>query len=294
MLKHWERLGDDVSHRYRPRCAESTNAFRAGSFGPDLGYFPGGHRFISDLAHCIRSGELVRRLLATASTGVERCFAAGWLTHVLADLLIHPAVAEGVGKLVTGDRCSPMDGASQPAAHLRVEIGLDAWFASEDVEEPPLRPVFDDATVSYLSNAYRHVYGIEVTAEQFLSSQRAALRGAAVAIRTVGWLGRTARRPRGRPLSCMATLSLKGVRALSASVGLRPLGLAMLAPRLPDPWLVEHTQRCLAALPELADRHLGTGASELGNYNLDTGREESASRDHETTRNVLRRLGWAA
>lgn len=62
----------------------------------------------------------------------------------------------------------------------------------------------------------------------------------------------------------------------------------------PDPWLVEHTGCGLARLPELADRHLGTGMGGLGNYNLDTGRDESACRDHETTKYVLQMLGWAA
>lgn len=85
---------------------------------------------------------------------------------------------------------------------------------------------------------------------------------------------------------------LRGKRQ-SLSVDLRPLGLAMLAPRVTEPWLVERTRRCLAILPELADRHLGTGAGELGNYNPVTGRDESASRDHETAKNVLQGSGWA-
>ena len=68
----------------------------------------------------------------------------------------------------------------------------------------------------------------------------------------------------------------------------------MLAPRTSEPWLVEHSRRVLAILPELADRHPGTGAGQPGNYIPDTGRDESTSADHETTENVLQRLGWAA
>lgn len=88
----------------------------------------------------------------------------------------------------------------------------------------------------------------------------------------------------------------------AAKVNGRPSGYISLVPvryrcgtgRVFDLSMPLHTRRCLATLPELADRHPGTGGCESGNYNPDTGREESASRDHETTRNVLQRLGWAA
>ena len=36
----------------------SLNAFYHGAVGPDLGYFPGGHRLLSDLAHCVRPAQV--------------------------------------------------------------------------------------------------------------------------------------------------------------------------------------------------------------------------------------------
>lgn len=132
MLDHWDGEGINELNHYRPHCSDSRNAFFAGAFGPDLGYFPGGHRLISDLAHRVRSGQLVRHLLTTAATPIERCFAAGWLTHVVGDLPIHPAIPREVGELVNGDRTRPLGGGSHPAEHVRVETGLDAWWAAEE------------------------------------------------------------------------------------------------------------------------------------------------------------------
>jgi hypothetical protein len=105
------------------------NAFYHGAVGPDLGYFPGGYQVLSDLAHCVRPAHLVRQLLCFARTDRQRAFALGWMTHVLADQTIHPVIGRAVGELLHGRRDRFVDGSAHPIAHLRVENGLDAWFA---------------------------------------------------------------------------------------------------------------------------------------------------------------------
>lgn len=294
MLDHWDGEGINELNHYRPHCSDSRNAFFAGAFGPDLGYFPGGHRLISDLAHRVRSGQLVRHLLTTAATPIERCFAAGWLTHVVGDLLIHPAIARGVGELVNGDRTRPLGGGSHPAEHVRVETGLDAWWAAEEPGPVSCRVTFDPTTVTFLRRAIKDVYGIDVSAEHFLSSQRAATRGSLVGMQLVGWLGRNGRTPLQRPLSSAAARALEGVRQLLETVGIRPLFLSLLTPENPASWLLTHTERCLALSPRLIDHHLGTGGRELGNFNLDTGAAECASQSPPAVRGVPKRLGWGA
>lgn len=229
-LDYWDREGSNDLAHFRPHCSEGRNAFFAGAFGPHLGCFPGGHRLISDLAHCVRSGGLVQRLLVTAATPVERCFAAGWLTHVLGDLLIHPAVARRVGELVNGDRTRPLDGGSHPAEHVRVETGLDVWWAATQCAAPPSKVIFDRSTVAFLHDAFRSVYGIELSTDCFLASQRAAMRASVVGAQVVGWLGRTAVAPLERPISSAVARALEGIRALLESRGFRPLALSLLTP----------------------------------------------------------------
>ncbi|MFO8175183.1 MAG: hypothetical protein R6T96_12930, partial [Longimicrobiales bacterium] len=40
---------------FDPFDTDLQNAFHQGAVGPDLGYFPGGHRFLSDLSHLVRT-----------------------------------------------------------------------------------------------------------------------------------------------------------------------------------------------------------------------------------------------
>src|SRR5215207_3945903 len=58
-------------------------AFFTGSVGPDMGYFPGGDKFTSDLAHYVGVGQLVRALVRSADNPVAAAFARGWATHIL-------------------------------------------------------------------------------------------------------------------------------------------------------------------------------------------------------------------
>lgn len=119
----------------------AVNAFRQGALGPDLGYFPGGHRFLSDLAHCVRSADLARALLHGAGSPRETAFAWGWVTHVLADQAIHPWVGKGVGELRSGGRRDLfVSGDEDPSGHVRVETGLDAWYSARFPELRWWRP----------------------------------------------------------------------------------------------------------------------------------------------------------
>lgn len=287
-LEAWAAEGE--SSPFRPSCPSSENAFYAGAYGPDLGYFPGGYRVISDLAHCVRTGELTRRLLQTARTPVERAFAAGWLTHVLGDVLIHPAVALAVGRVVGEDGTVPVDGASAPAAHVRVETGLDAWFAARTYRVP-LMPVFDQHSVQFLRSAFRHVYGLDVPAERFLASQRAAVRGSRVGCTTIAWLGRLARRE-PMPVSRIVAAAIGTLRTVLGAARLRPLALALLTPEPPGGWLLAHTEACIERVPGMVRFHLATRGRELADFNLDTGQAAASSADHATTRAMLRFLGW--
>src|ERR1019366_2281300 len=68
-----------------------------GSMIQDLGYYPFGNRFFSDLVHYVRSGDFVVALLDEATDINEYAFALGALAHYTSDLTGHPAVNTAVG-----------------------------------------------------------------------------------------------------------------------------------------------------------------------------------------------------
>ena len=70
----------------------------------DIGYYPFGNVFFSDLTHYVRSGDFVTSLLRNARTPQEFAFAIGALSHYLGDTIGHsvavnPSVAIEFPKL---------------------------------------------------------------------------------------------------------------------------------------------------------------------------------------------------
>src|SRR6266576_6569102 len=60
-----------------------------GAIIQDMGYYPFGHKFVSDLAHYVRSGDLILNLLAEATDLNEYAFALGALAHYASDNFGH-------------------------------------------------------------------------------------------------------------------------------------------------------------------------------------------------------------
>jgi hypothetical protein len=99
-----------------------------GSLVQDMGYYPFGSKYFSDLTHYVRSGDFVVNLLNEASDLNEYAFALGALAHYSADNMGHPTVnlsvgldfpklANKYGKVVTYE--------DNPKAHIRTEFGFD-------------------------------------------------------------------------------------------------------------------------------------------------------------------------
>jgi hypothetical protein len=262
------------------------NAYFHGAVGPDLGYFPGGWRVLSDLSHCVRTGALARALIRGARTELERAFALGWLTHVLADREIHPWIGRGVGEHLTGDRDRFVDGSSRPLEHLRVEMGVDAWFAARHptVRARRLQPAFDEVGIGFLVGAYARTYGVAIPAERFLTSHRATAARASQGLATIGVVGALVE-------DCGYSQLLPGVRWVLQrayeAAPLRGVSLAYLNPVKPSEWLLDaicsvvdaHAPRCAGVA--------ATGGATLGDYNLDTGRLSVVETDHPGTERAL-------
>ncbi|MHB1672650.1 MAG: zinc dependent phospholipase C family protein [Acidobacteriaceae bacterium] len=95
----------------------------------DLGYYPFGHEFFSDLTHYVRSGEFVNNLIRDSHDVNEYAFALGALSHYVGDNDGHrfatnpstpiefPSLGEKYGPVVTYDEA--------PHAHVRTEFAYD-------------------------------------------------------------------------------------------------------------------------------------------------------------------------
>jgi len=118
----------------------------------DMGYYPFGNKFFSDLVHYVRSGDFVTALLRDSQNLNEYAFALGALAHYSADNeghrtgtnlavpLLYPKLRRKFGDVVTYDE--------NPLAHLKTEFGFD---------------VLQVAKGRYASDAYRDRVGFQVS-----------------------------------------------------------------------------------------------------------------------------------
>jgi hypothetical protein len=92
----------------------------------DLGYYPFGSRFFSNLVHYVRTGDFVEALIRESHDLDEYAFALGALAHYAADNVGHP---EGVNRAVAlmypklrAKHGNSVTYADSPATHVLVEF----------------------------------------------------------------------------------------------------------------------------------------------------------------------------
>ncbi|RYY64709.1 MAG: hypothetical protein EOO12_08915, partial [Chitinophagaceae bacterium] len=112
--------------------AEDLKAAHAAAYGgalmPDMGYFPGGAPFFTNLVHYVRSGDFVSALLREAKTSLELGFALGALSHYHADRWGHPLGTNRCVPILYPKSAKGADALTYeeaPLAHKRVEFGFD-------------------------------------------------------------------------------------------------------------------------------------------------------------------------
>jgi hypothetical protein len=136
-----------------PEELQGAHAYAyGGAIIQDMGYYPFGSRFFSDLTHYVRSGDFVLALLAESQNLNEYAFALGALAHYAADAsghplatnlsvaLMYPKLAKKYGPVVTYDQ--------KPSAHAQVEFGFDVDQVAEG---------------NYAPHAYHDFIGFEVS-----------------------------------------------------------------------------------------------------------------------------------
>jgi hypothetical protein len=99
-----------------------------GSLVHDMGYYPFGSKYFSDLLHYVRSGDFVVTLINDSSDLDEYAFSLGALAHYAADNSGHPTVNRAVAIYFPKlrDRYGPVvTYTDNPKAHIRTEFGFD-------------------------------------------------------------------------------------------------------------------------------------------------------------------------
>jgi len=99
-----------------------------GSVLQDMGYYPFGSKYFSDLVHYVRSGDFVEALIRDSSDLNEYAFALGALSHYAADASGHPTINRVTAiefpklKRKFGPEVTYAD---DPKAHIQTEFGFD-------------------------------------------------------------------------------------------------------------------------------------------------------------------------
>ncbi|HEX3645768.1 MAG TPA: zinc dependent phospholipase C family protein [Vicinamibacterales bacterium] len=169
----WEtRLRPLLVRRYPRATREEVAQARAYAYGgaviQDLGYYPFGSHFFSNLVHYTRSGDFVQALLRESHDVNEYAFALGALAHYTADNVGHPSgVNRAVGLMYPKLRAKYGDSvtyADSPAIHVLVEFSFDVVQAASGGYVSDMYQSFVGFQVAKaaLERAFLATYGIEM------------------------------------------------------------------------------------------------------------------------------------
>ena len=262
-----EKLDRWAASNHAPVDIENAgvrNAFLHGSLAPDMGNFPGGDRGLARAVHTRNTGAVVRDLFAAGRNERERAFAWGWLSHVLADVAIHPLVNLRA-------RVASPDGTSQLVEHVRVEVGLDAWFCWQHpaLDGMRLLPAFDAIGYRFLAEALTRGVGYDVNAPQLVRMERGLIRFSHAAVHFARRVARVLCWGDDGP-----RVPLPSAALWHAASRLSPIGTtahAYLNPHLPDEDLVAGTEAAIRQVHRAFDGYVADGVDRLPDYNLEDG-----------------------
>jgi zinc dependent phospholipase C len=141
-----------------------------GAIIQDLGYYPHGSHFFSDLTHYVRSGDFILALLRDSKDLNGYAFALGALSHYAADSdghgigtnqavpLLYPELKKKYGPVVTYE--------DSPLAHVKAEFGFDVLEVARQHYAPDSYHDFIGFEVAapLLEQAFQETYGLELKA----------------------------------------------------------------------------------------------------------------------------------
>src|ERR1700688_3533847 len=139
-----------------------------GAIIQDLGYYPAGNKFFSDLTHYVRSGDFVMALLRDSQHVYEYSCALGAMAHYAADNnghrtgtnrpvpVLYPKLKKKYGDSVTYEQ--------DPLAHVKTEFGFDVLEIAQGRFAPDAYHDFIGFGVSapLLEQAFQETYGLDL------------------------------------------------------------------------------------------------------------------------------------
>ena len=141
-----------------------------GAIIQDMGYYPHGNKFFSDLTHYFRSGDFIEALLRDSQNLNDYAFAIGAMAHYAADNsghriatnrsvpILYPELKKKYGDVITYE--------DDPIAHVKTEFGFDVLEVAKGRYAPDSYRDFIGFEVAapLLERAFQETYGIELTA----------------------------------------------------------------------------------------------------------------------------------
>jgi hypothetical protein len=141
----------------------------AGAIIQDMGYYPYGNKFFSNLTHYVRSGDFIEALLSDSQDINEYAFAIGSMSHYAADNdghrlavnrvvpLLYPELKKKYGDVLTFE--------DNPLAHVKTEFGFDVLEVAKERYAPDAYHDFIGFEVAkpLLDKAFEETYGLELS-----------------------------------------------------------------------------------------------------------------------------------
>ena len=149
-----------------------------GSLIQDMGYYPLGKKYFSDLLHYVRSGDFVTALLENASDINQYAFALGALAHYASDNMGHPIINQIVAlefPRLRAKHGNEVTYADDPKAHIRTEFGFDMVQVAKNRYTSDRYHDFIGFEVSQhlLQRAFLETYGVKL--DDVLDDEDAAI-----------------------------------------------------------------------------------------------------------------------
>jgi len=138
-----------------------------GSVVQDMGYYPFGNKYFSDLVHYVRTGDFVAALIEESADIDEYAFALGALAHYSSDNMGHPAINQVVAiefpklRQKYGNEVTYAD---DHKAHIRTEFGFDMVQVAKNRYTSDRFHDFIGFEVSkpVLERAFVKIYGLQL------------------------------------------------------------------------------------------------------------------------------------
>jgi hypothetical protein len=161
-----------LTKRFPAASAEDLKKAHAFAYGgsliQDMGYYPFGNKYFSDLTHYVRSGDFIVNLINDATDLNEYAFALGALSHYSADNIGHPTVNQAVALEFPKLRRkfgTEVTYADNPRAHIRTEFGFDVTQVAKNRYTSDRYHDFIGFEISkpLLERAFQDTYGIPLS-----------------------------------------------------------------------------------------------------------------------------------